>query len=177
LNKSGLPAEISVVTGFDALKNEITILMASAYDLDLISQSLILEFEFKESEISESQFGLTFAMANDNYLNEMPPMALISSNSNITGTGNLPNSKNPSAYADQNGIHAQFNLSKSNQNIQVQVVDVTGRIIYRKSVKNLSSGVQKLDLGYSDLENPHSGVYILTLKGEDFSYSKKLLIK
>jgi hypothetical protein len=176
LNKSGLPAELSIATGFDAQKSEIIISMASAYDLDLVNRSFVLEFEFKDSEIKESQFGLTFAMANDYYLNEIPSFMVIS-NSEMTGIGNLANSKNPIAYADQNGIHAQFNLTKSNQNVQVQVVDVTGRIIYRKSVNNLSSGVQKLDLGLTDLENPHGGVYVLTLKGEEFSYSKKLLIK
>jgi len=177
LDKSGLPAHLSIATGFDSQKGEIIISMASAYDLDLINQSFVLEFEFQDSDVTESQFGLTFGMANDDYLNDLPPTVWISGNSSITGIGNLPNSTKPAAYADQNGIHAKFNLSKSNQNIQIQVVDMTGRVIYRKSVKNLSSGVQNLDLTYFDLESPHSGVYILTIRGEEFSYSKKLLIK
>jgi hypothetical protein len=177
LNKSGLPADFSIATGFDDQKSEITISMASAYDLNLVNQSFVLEFEFQDSGITESQFGLTFGMANDYYLNNLPPIAQISGNSGITGIENLQNSAKPLTYTDQNGIHAIFNLSISNQNIQVQVVDMTGRIIYRRSVKNLSSGVHNLDLNYTDLENPHSGVYILSIRGEEFSYSKKLLIK
>jgi hypothetical protein len=177
LNKTGLPAELSMATGFDALKSEIRISMASAYDLDLVNQSFILEFEFQNSDIIESQFGLTFAMANDSYLSDMPSFALISSKSDITGIGNLPNSKKFEAYTDQNGIHAQFNLSNSNQNVQVQVVDIVGRIIYDRTLKNLNSGVQNLDLNYVDLENPHSGIYILSIQGDLFNYSKKLLIK
>ena len=177
LNKSGLPAEISIATGYDAVKSEITISMASAYDLDLLSQSFVLEFEFLDSGITDSQFGLTFAMANDYYLNDMPPSALISGNADITGIGNYSNSRNPVAFTDQNGIHARFNLSKSNQSLRVQIVDVTGRIIYRRDVKNLSSGAQNLDLNYTDFEIPKSGVYILNIWGDEFSYSKKLLIK
>jgi hypothetical protein len=177
LNKNGLPAELSIATGFDTQKSEIIISMASAYDLDLVNQLFVLEFEFRDSDISESQFGLTFAMANDNYLSDLPTSALISSNQEITGNGNLPDSKKFSAYTDQNGIHAQFNLSKSYQEAQVQVFDITGRIIYKKAVKNLSSGIQNLDLNYIDLDNPHNGVYFLSIRGDDFSYSKKLLIK
>ena len=177
LNKAGLPAELSVATGFDAQKNEIIISMASAYDLDLVNQSFVLEFEFQNSAITESEFGLTFAMANDYYLNDLPSPVLISSNADITGIGNQPNNLKPSAYTDQNGIHAKFNLSKSDQNIQVQVVDMTGRIVYSRSFKYLSSGVQNLDLNYADFKNLHSSVYILSIRGEEFSYSKKLLIK
>jgi hypothetical protein len=177
LNKTGLPAELSIATGFDAQKSEIRISMASAYDLDLVNKSFVLEFEFQDSDISESQFVLTLAMANDNYLADMPLPALISSKSDITGIGNLSNSRKLSAYTDQNGIHAQFDLSNPDQNVQVQVVDITGRIIYKRAFKNLSSGVQHLDLNYIDLENPHSGIYILSIRGDEFSYSEKLLIK
>jgi hypothetical protein len=177
LNKSGLPAELSIATGYDAVKSEITISMASAYDLDLLNQSFVLEFEFLDSGITESQFGLTFAMANDYYLNDMPPSAIISGNADITGIGNYSNSRNTIAFTDQSGIHAKFNLSKSNQSLRVQIVDITGRIIYRRDVKNLSSGTQNLDLNYTDMEIPQSGVYILNIQGDEFSYSKKLLIK
>ncbi|MDO9257789.1 MAG: dockerin type I domain-containing protein [Bacteroidales bacterium] len=177
LNNTGLPANISVASGFHAQKGEIIISMASAYDLDLLNQSFVLEFEFQDSEITGSQFGLTFGMANDYYLDDLPPTAQISGNSGMTGIGNQQNNPKPIVYTDQNGIHTKFNLSKSNQNIQVQVVDMTGRIIYSRSVKNLSSGVQNFDLNYADLENLHDGVYILSIRGEEFSYSKKLLIK
>jgi hypothetical protein len=177
LNKSGLPADLSVATGFDAQKGEITISMASAYDLDLVNQSFVLEFEFQNSDIAESQFGMTFGMANDYSLNDLPSPALISGNADITGIGNSPNNSKTTAYIDSYGIHAKLYLSKSNQNIQVQVVDMTGRTLYRKSVKNLSSGVQNLDITNTDFEVLQSGVYILSIRGDQFNYSKKLLIK
>jgi hypothetical protein len=177
LNKIGLPAEISVLTGFDAQNSEIRISMASAYDLDLVNQPFILEFEFTGSDISESQFGLTFAMANDNYLSEIPAPAIISSKSDITGNGNLQNGKNPFAYSDQSGIHAQFTLLKTNRNLEVQIVDITGRVIYRRIHKDMSSGNHNIDLTYSEFENPIAGVYVLSIRGDEINFSKKLLIK
>jgi hypothetical protein len=54
---------------------------------------------------------------------------------------------------------------------------MTGRTLYRKSVKNLSSGVQNLDITNTDFEVLQSGVYILSIRGDQFNYSKKLLIK
>ncbi|MDP2336786.1 MAG: dockerin type I domain-containing protein, partial [Bacteroidota bacterium] len=177
LNKDKLPAGISIETGFNAQKCEITISMASAYDLRLNNQQFVLEFEFNDSGISESQFSLTTAMANDHFLTEIPVSATINSKSAITGLDYQSKLTEPIVYTDQDGIHTRFDLSKSNQNLFIQVVDLTGRILYKKDVKNLSSGPQYFDLFYADFENPRRGIYILNLRTDDFSYSKKLLIK
>jgi hypothetical protein len=59
----------------------------------------------------------------------------------------------------------------------MQVVDVAGRIIYKRAVYNLNSGLQSFTLPYADFDKPGRGIYILNLRTEDFSYSKKLLIK
>jgi hypothetical protein len=177
LNKEKLPAGISIETGFNAQKGEITIAMASAYDLRLNNQQLVLEFEFRDSGISESQFNLTTAMANDYFLIDLPVSAIISSKSAITGLDYKSKLTEPSVYTDQDGIHTRFDLLNSNQDLYIQVLDITGRIIYKKDVKNLSSGPQYFDLYYADFENLRRGIYILNLKADDFSYSKKLLIK
>ena len=177
LNKSNLPPGLSIETGFNTQNGEITIVMASAYDLNLISQTMVLEFEFIDSAITESQFNLTTAMANDNFLNEMPAAATISSKTAVTALNNPSQISKPYIYVDQDGIHTRFELSKSKQNLFMQVVDLTGREIYKRNVRNLSSGLQYFDLPFADFLNPHRGIYILNLKTEDFSYSKKLLIK
>jgi len=177
LNKDKLPAGISIETGLNTKTGEITISMASAYDLNLINQQFVLEFEFKESAITESQFNLATAMANDNYLTEIPASATISSKSSLTGSGNQLHLAEPTIYTDHDGIHTRFDLSKSNQNLFVQVVDLTGRILYKRTVNNLSSGPQNFDFFYSEFENPARGIYILNMHTDDFSYSKKLLIK
>jgi len=177
INKEKLPAGLNIEAGFNAQKGEIVLSMASAYDLNLISQSMFLEFEFVDSAITESQFNLTTAMANDDFLMDIPAPATISSKSAVTGLDNQSQLSEPTIYTDQDGIHTRFELAKSNQNMSFQVVDLVGRIVYKTMVKNLSSGRQYFDLNYADFENHTKGVYILNLRTEDFSYSKKLLLK
>lgn len=177
LNKEKLPAGISIETGFNTKTGEILISMASAYDLNLINQLMVLEFEFNNtSGISESQFGLTTAMANDHILNDMG-YATISSKSEVTGSDYQSRLTEPVVYTDQYAVHAKYELSKSNQDLFIQIVDLTGRILFKRTVNNLSSGLQYFDLLYTDFDRPNRGIYILNLRTDDFSYSKKLLIK
>jgi hypothetical protein len=177
INKEKLPAGLNIEAGFNAQNSEIVISMASAYDLNLISQPMILEFEFVDSAITESQFNLTTAMANDFYLTDIPAPATISSKSAVTGLNNQSQLSEPIIYSDQDGIHTRFELSKANQNLSFQVVDLIGRTVYNRSVSNLNSGAQSFDLNYADFENHTKGIYIVNLRADDFSYSKKLLIK
>jgi hypothetical protein len=177
INKEKLPAGLNIEAGFNAQKGEIVLSMASAYDLNLISQPMILEFEFVDSSITESQFNLTTAMANDDFLMDIPAPATISSKTAVTGLNNQSQLSEPTIYTDQDGIHTRFELAKSNQNLSFQVVDIVGRIVYKTTVKNLSSGRQYFDLNYTDFENHTKGIYILNLRADDFSYSKKLLLK
>ncbi|MEI8113839.1 MAG: right-handed parallel beta-helix repeat-containing protein [Bacteroidia bacterium] len=177
INKEKLPAGLSIEAGFNAQKGEIVLSMASAYDLNLISQPMILEFEFVDSAITESQFNLTSAMANDDFLMNMAAPATISSKTTVTGLNAQSQLSAPTVYTDQDGIHTRFELSKSNQNLSFQVVDLLGRTVYQTTVKNLSSGRQYFDLNYTDFENHTNGIYILNLHADDFSYSKKLLLK
>jgi hypothetical protein len=115
-------------------------------------------------------------MANDNILANAGTATIIGK-STTTGLGDLSQLSEPVVFTDHDGIHTKFNLSKSNQNLFVQVFDVTGRILYRKTFMNLKQGMQYIDMPYSDFENPGKGICILNLKAGDFSISKKLLLK
>lgn len=177
INKDKLPAGIAIESWFNDKNGEIAISMASAYDLKLIDQQFVLEFEFKDSGINQSQFNLTTAMANDHILTENLGYATITSNLEITGMDNLSVLGEPFIYTDQDGIHTQFELSKPNRNLHFQVVDIAGRIIYKQVLHNLKSGQQSFTLPYAEFNKPGRGIYILNLRTDDFSYSKKLLIK
>jgi hypothetical protein len=176
VNKNKIPSGISLEAGFDAISGEVIIAMASAYDLNFDNQQIVLEFEFADSGISESMFSLNTVMANDNILANAGTATIIGK-STTTGLGDLSQLSEPVVFTDHDGIHTKFNLSKSNQNLFVQVFDVTGRILYRKTFMNLKQGMQCIDMPYSDFENPGKGICILNLKAGDFSISKKLLLK
>jgi len=177
VNKEKLPAGLNIEAGFNAEKGEVVLSMASAYDLNLISQILILEFEFVDTAITESQFNLTTAMVNDDYLTDIPVPATISSKSEVTGMNSQSQRSEPSIYTDQTGIHTRFDLLKTNQKLSFQVVDLLGRTVYKKAIQKASSGHQYFDLNYADFENHPQGIYILNLSTDEFSYSKKLFIK
>ena len=176
VNKDKIPSGVSVEAGFDSNTGEVIVVMASAYDLNLDKQQIVLEFEFVGTGISESLFSLNTLMANDNVLSNAATATIIGK-STTTGVGDLSQLSEPLVFVNSDGIHAQFNLTKSNQDLFVQVVDVTGRTLYKKSVKNLNQGMQYIDMSYSDFEKPGKGICILNLKAGDFSLSKKLLIK
>jgi len=177
VNKEKLPAGLNIEAGFNAEKGEVVLSMASAYDLNLISQILILEFEFVDTAITESQFNLTTAMVNDDYLTDIPVPATISSKSEVTGMNSQSQRSEPSIYTDQTGIHTRFDLLKTNEKLSFQVVDLLGRTVYKKAIQKASSGHQYFDLNYADFENHPQGIYILNLSTDEFSYSKKLFIK
>jgi hypothetical protein len=177
INKEKLPAGIALESYFNDKNGEIAISMASAYDLKLADQQLVLEFEFKESGINQSLFNLTAVMANDYVLTENLGFATITSKLGVTGIDNLSVSGEPLTYTDQDGIHTRLNLSKSNRELNLQVVDLAGRMIYKRTIYNLNSGQQSFTLPYADFDKTGRGIYILNLRTDDFSYSKKLLIK
>jgi len=176
VTKEKLPSVLSLEAGFDAKTGEVIIAMASAYDLNLSNQQIVLEFEFSGTGISESMFSLNTVMANDNFLTNAGNATIIGK-STSTGLGDLSQLSEPVVIVDREGIHAQFNLTKSNQDLFVQVFDLTGRTLYRKTFKNLNQGMQYIDMSFSDFENQGRGICILNLKAGDFSLSKKLLIK
>ena len=177
IKKDNLLTGIALEAGFNAKNGEIIISMASAYDLQFVDQQFVLEFEFMDSGLLESQFNLTTAMANDYMLTNNLGYTTISSKSDVTWAGNQSILNEPVVFSDQYAIHTKFELAKANQNLHLQIVDLAGRTLYKQTLKNLSSGLQQIDLLYTDFDRPGKGIYILNLRTEEFSYSKKLLIK
>ncbi len=170
VNKEKLPAGFSIETGFNEKTGEIAISLASANDLVMSNQSVILEFEFLNSGIPESRFNLSSAMANDHYLTDIHSYLTIRSNSQSGLT-------EPLIYADFDAIHIKLMLAKANQKLHIQLFDIVGKSLYLRSFNITDEGLQYIDLPISDIGNSYTGVYILYLKAEGFSYSRKLLIK
>lgn len=176
VNKDKLPAGISVEAGFNNNTGEVILAMASAYDMNLNEQQIVLEFEFVESGLNESMFNLNTLMANDNLMTDMGAATIISK-AISTGIGSISDQSGPNVYAGQDGIHARFELTESNQDVFIQVVDMAGRMLYKQTLKNLNAGKQYIDMSYSDFERPGKGICIINLNAKEFSLSKKLLIK
>ncbi len=176
VKKDNLPADINLLAGFNSQTGEVIVAMASAYDLNLNEQQITLEFEFVGAELSESQINLATLMANDDIMTDVGTATIISK-STVTGIGDPSQLSEPVVYTGDNGIYARFNLAEANSDLNIKLVDMAGRTLYRKVVKNLVPGMQYIDLSYSEFEKPGRGICILHLNAGNFSYSKKVLIK
>jgi hypothetical protein len=176
VKKDNLPADINLLAGFNSQTGEVIVAMASAYDLNLNDQQIMLEFEFVGAELAESQINLATLMANDNIMTDVGTATIISK-STVTGIGDPSRLLEPVIYTGDNGIHARFNLTEANSDLNIRLVDMAGRTLYRKVVKNMVPGMQYIDLNYAEFEKPGRGICILHLNAGNFSYSKKVLIK
>ncbi len=177
VTKGKFPSSIAIETGNNLNKSELLISMASAYDLGLNNDTLVLKFEFVDSNIKESQFNLTSATGNDNPLIVNNRSAIIT-NSVISAVSNVQlNANQPIVYRDQSGFHIQIKLLEANQNLNIRLVDALGRVICTRTIANMGSGKQEIDLLNSETGRLKPGVYILNFKAGDFVCSKKLLIK
>jgi hypothetical protein len=176
VKKDKFPADINIEAGFNSQTGEVIVAMASAYDLNLNDQQIMLEFEFVGAELAESQFNLAILMANDDIMTDVGTATIISK-STVTGIGDPSQLSEPVVYTVDEGIHARFNLTEANSDLNIRLVDVAGRTLYRKIVKNMVAGMQYIDLSYSEFEKPGRGICILHLNAGNFSYSKKVFIK
>jgi len=177
IDKEKLPSGVTVEAGFDTNKSEIAISMASANDLALNDQQFILEFEFVDSSIGESHFSLASGMANDQILADIPSYTTIRNKDIISGIDTQSGLTEPFIYIDLDAIHVKVNMEKANQKLHIQLFDMVGKTLYIRSLSVTGQGLQTFDLPISDVSVPLKGIYILYLKADDFSYSKKLLIK
>ncbi len=178
INKDKIPEGITIETGFNITKGEIIISMASAYDLRLNNQQFVLEFEFLDSSsLCESRFNLTTAMANDNIITNLPGYATISNRNIISGIETRSGLNEPLILSDFDGIHIKMVSEKASQNLHVQLFDLAGKKLYMKSLNIIDQGLQYINIPKSDVRASASGMYILYLKADDFSFTKKLLIK
>ena len=176
VKKDNFPADINILAGFNSQTGEVIVAMASAYDLNLNDQEIMLEFEFVGAELAESQFNLATLMANDDIMTDVGTATIISK-STVTGIGDPSQLSEPIVYTGNEGIHARFNLTEAGSDLDIRLVDMAGRTLYRKMVKNMVPGMQYIDLSYSDFDKPGRGICILHLNAGNFSYSKKVLIK
>lgn len=178
INKDKIPEGITIETGFNITKGEIIISMASAYDLRLNNQQFVLEFEFLDSSsLCESRFNLTTAMANDNIITNLPGYATISNRNIISRIETRSGLNEPLIVSDFDGIHIKMVSEKASQNLHVQLFDLAGKKLYMKSLNIIDQGLQYINIPKSDVRASASGMYILYLKADDFSFTKKLLIK
>jgi hypothetical protein len=177
INSGQLPSGISIASGYNNNKGEIVISLASAYDLELNNSKVILEFELVNPAIDKSAFSLVSVLANEYKLNGIPVSVSIFTENITTGVEDLPVNSYPVIYYGNNVINVKLLLEKAGQTLDIQLVDLSGRIVFRRILKGLDNGFHSFEFPFSNSGIPEVNIYIMNLYTNDFSYSKKLLIK
>ena len=177
INSDELPTGISIASGFNPGNGEIALSLASAYDLDLNSAKVTLEFEIIDPSYDPSTVSLVSALANEYTLSETPVSTTFSTKDITLGTDFRQAGSYPEIYYANQTLYVKFTTQKADQKADIQLVDQSGKVIFRKTLYGLSSGFHSFEFPISGSGKAAQGIYILNLRTGDSGYSKKLLIK
>lgn len=176
LNFEQLPSDIMIETGKDIETGRIAISLASAYDLNFNGLTFFLEFEFADLSIDHSTLRLTNSMANEYPLNTENVYLMLFSEDFITGIRNPDDTYSPLIFYRQQAINIEFMLKRSGSSIDIQISDLSGRLIYRNILKGLDQGSHSIELPFMNSGDTKAGIYIIRLRSDEFNHSQKLLI-
>ena len=177
LKTNNLPNTISVANGYNKDSGTITIAMASAYDLNLNSSEIILVFEMAEGLDMESKIQLTNLLANEQ---------AIAQNLSVTVSGaqlptgiSLPKELSAvNVYSVNQICHINLNLKEAQNKVLVTFNDLSGKTTNQLVVNNMPAGAQSITSGVSSSGDVvGSGIYIVTIKGDNFSVAYKLMVQ
>ncbi len=169
-----LPEGISFAYNAPNELGEIAISMASAYDLRLNNTVMKLEFELLDATISQSTIDLISAYVNEYQLPINSFSVPVRSASIISFSAEETTSTKPMIYVSDGAVHADVNLENAGQSLQLQIIDMSGSIVYRKLYNSLGSGFHSFEIPISAIG---SGINTLYLRTDDFSFAKKVLIR
>jgi parallel beta-helix repeat protein len=172
-----LPSGISAAMGCNIEKGEIAISLASAYDLELNSTAVTLEFELIEPSIDQSTLSLVSVLANENRLIGIPFSLPVNSNNIMLGIVDWSENSLPEIYYWNQALNVRFLLLKPDQQIDIRLVDLSGKTIFRKIMKGLDSGYYSFEFPFPDSGNEDAGIYVINLRIDNLNYSKKILIR
>jgi parallel beta-helix repeat protein len=177
INSGELPVGLSVESGYNQDKGQIALSIASAYDLELNNAKVILEFEVIDPSYDQSTVSLESALANEYILGNTPVAVNFSTKDIMLGTDFRQAGSGPEIYFAGQTLYVKFNTQKADQEADIQLVDQSGKIIFRRTLKGLGVGFHSFEFPVSESGKTAGGIYITSLRSGDSIYSKKLLIK
>ncbi|MDP4271927.1 MAG: dockerin type I domain-containing protein, partial [Bacteroidota bacterium] len=168
--------EFSFAKSENTGNGEIAVSIASAYDLNLQNEPIYLEFALKNAQISESTIDLASGLANETNLASTSPMT-INSLKVATGLQSPSIANEPTITVQENAVCIGFSQPESVNNLNVQLTDITGKVVYSTLIKELATGVKNVFIPLSAIGVHPQGVYIIRLHSNEISTDKKVLIK
>jgi hypothetical protein len=171
VSTANLNSNISFANSESTTDGKLNLSLASAYDLGLTNGIVYLTFKLKNTAISESEISVNNAVANEDVLtNPIVPVTVQSRI--ISSLGNLFSNKLFKAYMTDNDIQIDFDAQLAENEIVINIADVSGRSIYR----NKFSSARNINIPFSELGNLQNGVYLIQVNAGSKNYSEKLVI-
>ncbi len=171
VSTANLNSNITFANSENTTGGYLNLSLASAYDLDLTNGIVYLTFKLKNSAISESEISVNNAVANEDVLtNPIVPVTVQSRI--ISSLGNLFDNKLFKTYVTKNEIRIELNLQSGENDIAINIADVSGRSIYR----NTFGSIKNIHIPFAELGNLQNGVYLIQINAGSKNYSEKLVI-
>lgn len=179
LNTDQLPADIMVASGYDPEQGILNVSLASAYDLGLNHQELGLRFVKKNEEPSQSDFELTELVLNESHV--AGPLLTVRLENELDATGIeeiAPGLNSMEIYGSGEKIIAEFQLADPQSQLLVSVYDMSGRLTNQLPLDNLTAGGHRITvLTGENRKSGDSKVFLVNIRGEAFSITKKVILR
>ncbi len=177
LNTEGVPSDVMVVSGYDQKSGIVKISVASANDLEFNSNDITLVFEFVEGEQIVSDISLAKLTANETS-DDATFTVSVGSNDVVTGIDGVEAISALNIYSVGSLCKADINLTAAQSNLTISVYNTSGQLTNRVVVNSADAGQNSFAFKAekSGVIQP-SKIYIVTVAGDDFIVTRKLIVK
>jgi hypothetical protein len=178
LNTAKIPSDIMIMSGYKDDSGILKISMASAYDLDLNMDELGLIFEITNTQQEQSEIRLENLSANEKQENESLFTITVSSQNMATGLPEVGGLSSLKIYSMDNYFIADLNLIKKQSELIINIYDISGRLTNQLMIRSPQAGWHHLSFPAegNGIKN-HSKIYLISIRGDDFLVTRKLVLR
>lgn len=171
-----LRSNIAVATGYNSESGEIKISMASAYDLNMNNNEIQLIFELQDGPLTQSTIELVEILANEQTMEN--PLSITINSATATGF-DLPLALTSFKLYSQNQLcHIELGLTEAQSNVQVVFMDLSGKVTHLLNLKQPVAGLHNITspVVQSGM-NASPGIYLVTVTGDNFAVTRKVIVR
>jgi len=182
LNSSELPPEIMVAYGYVEQTGILKIALTSAYDLALYKNEFTLTLIANQQEADAGTEPATIRLdrllANETVIEQGLFEVQVETHTGVTGTDLVPGLSEAKIFSRQGRIVANLNLSEAQEKVTVSAFDITGRMTNSMSVDNPGDGQHRFTFNAeADGTRMDFKVYMITIEGDDFFMTRKIILR
>lgn len=173
ITSANMNNDISFSNSENFANGNISLSMASAYDLDLNDAWVYLTFRLKNPMIDVSEIRINNALANETEVTTDNPTLQVQTRI-ISSTANLLQNEPLNIWANENGINIDLEAQALSNDLLITLSDVSGRTVFTKNYNILNR--KFIEIPYSETGNLQNGIYLIQVNAGSRNFSEKLII-